>query len=242
MNFYPIRVNIFPKEETSYSIISKITLGIILATCLYFSIQNYKYFATSIWLNIFGIGAATEWFFNIGPKLDRFYRFRHNHCTFAGSFIIFACLNTTSTILHQIGYQWAIFIAGVCYIPDAGAYLIGNLIIKPLKLKTTMINPASPKKSWEALLGSIPISLFFNLYFIYPQMPKTFLIGFWGAFLVVFVGVFVGAFGDMFESWTKRKAGVKESSILLGPMGGFLDRIDSLLSVSIIFIIAFYLF
>ena len=35
--------------------------------------------------------------------------------------------------------------------------------------------------------------------------------------------------GDLFKSWVKRRAGVKDSSNIFGPSGGLLDQLDSLL-------------
>ncbi len=35
--------------------------------------------------------------------------------------------------------------------------------------------------------------------------------------------------GDLFESWIKRRAGVKDSSTCFGPSGGLLDQLDSFL-------------
>jgi phosphatidate cytidylyltransferase len=47
----------------------------------------------------------------------------------------------------------------------------------------------------------------------------------------VFVAVIAQA-GDFFESWMKRRAGVKDSSNLIPGHGGLFDRADGLLAVS----------
>ena len=82
----------------------------------------------------------------------------------------------------------------------------------------------SPNKTWEGsianFLAAVGAAAALGYFLKYP-MDKMLLLG-------VSCGV-IGQFGDLFESYLKRQAGVKDSGNLLPGHGGVFDRLDSLL-------------
>lgn len=106
---------------------------------------------------------------------------------------------------------------------DVGAYFFGRTFGGP------KIAPAiSPSKTWSGLAGaSIAASL--ALVLINPPDSS---VQAWG--LQVWMGTWcaiIAQTGDFFESWMKRRAGVKDSGSLIPGHGGLFDRADGLIAV-----------
>jgi phosphatidate cytidylyltransferase len=103
---------------------------------------------------------------------------------------------------------------------DTGAYYVGVSYGKH-----RLAPQASPKKSWEGVIGGTLLT-FFGIWFcreaFFPELGwRT---GFWlGVLLSIAAPI-----GDLVESLFKRDAAVKDSSDRIPGHGGFLDRIDSL--------------
>jgi phosphatidate cytidylyltransferase len=88
----------------------------------------------------------------------------------------------------------------------------------------------SPKKTWEGLFGGIGGGLACAAIVIALSPNLS-----WGSGLLIGAIIpIVGLFGDLAISMIKRDVGVKDASQLFPGHGGFLDRIDSILLVSII--------
>jgi phosphatidate cytidylyltransferase len=117
---------------------------------------------------------------------------------------------------------WLLLVIGATWAADVGAYAVGSLWGR------RKIAPrVSPGKTWEGTFGGfgaaalavLGIAALFGL-----GRPEA-------AVAAVTIGPAAFA-GDLLESWTKRRAGVKDSGTLLPGHGGMLDRIDSLIAVA----------
>ncbi len=97
---------------------------------------------------------------------------------------------------------------------DIGAYFSGKLI-GGAKLAPRI----SPNKTWAGLLGGMMCAMAVSYYVHAAQMGTLVM----GASIAL-----LGQTGDIFESWVKRRAGVKDSGKILPGHGGLLDRFDGL--------------
>ena len=109
------------------------------------------------------------------------------------------------------------------WISDSAAYLCGRLWGRR-KLAVTI----SPGKTWEGVFGALAgVALYYGLVSASGLVHSGILQGAAGFVIFVFLAV-LGIEGDLFESWIKRTAGVKDSGVLFPGHGGVLDRIDAL--------------
>jgi phosphatidate cytidylyltransferase len=126
---------------------------------------------------------------------------------------------------------------------DTGAYFTGRALGGP-KIAPSI----SPSKTWSGLCGgmiaaaavlaiSIGVLRFgvSGLNGTGPDVRGSFFARETGIAALAGGGLAVAAqVGDFFESWLKRRAGVKDSSRLIPGHGGVFDRVDGLLPVAII--------
>lgn len=106
---------------------------------------------------------------------------------------------------------WLLFVvAGT----DIGAYFVGQAIGK------TKFCETSPNKTMEGVIGGVITASI---------LGSLFAIGEYEFFQVIIISALVSVasvFGDLFESYLKREAGIKDSGDLFPGHGGVLDRLD----------------
>lgn len=107
---------------------------------------------------------------------------------------------------------------------DIGAYFTGRALGGP------KIAPAiSPSKTWAGLLGGILGAL---VILVLSARLSNAVPAWWQVLGIAVLAAIVAQAGDFFESWMKRRAGVKDSGRLIPGHGGLFDRVDGLIAVS----------
>ena len=210
--------------------------------------------AWMVFVLVVGIGVWFEWSalcLLMYPPGGKRTAWRYGGAVYCG----IACAVLLALRDLPMGMFWVLMIVGAVIGTDIGAYFAGRAIGGP-KIAPSI----SPSKTWAGLLGGMigaasmilavqwvwhsglceavnPVTLPPNkvmfdgpcslgLAPISYLMPSSFVVG---ALIAV-----IAQAGDFFESWMKRKAGVKDSGKLLPGHGGLFDRVDGLLLVLVV--------
>jgi len=175
--------------------------------------------------------SAAFWVLAAAPWLAKKARPGPLACALAGWLVVWPTW-FAFVVLRDASPWLLLAIAALVWIADIAAYFAGR------KFGNRKLAPAiSPGKTWAGVYGAIagvaaygavlswishayatPISAIFAPALGIPAIAAMLLLT---AFSVT---------GDLFESWMKRGAGLKDSSSLLPGHGGVLDRIDALTS------------
>ncbi|MBR0555711.1 phosphatidate cytidylyltransferase [Ciceribacter sp. L1K23] len=118
-----------------------------------------------------------------------------------------------------VGFAAMLFVFAVVWSTDILAYFVGRAIGGP-KLAPRI----SPGKTWSGAIGGTLAGVIggVSLALVYFQN-----VGLWVVVVALLLSVF-SQIGDLFESFIKRRFGVKDSSHLIPGHGGVMDRVDGL--------------
>jgi phosphatidate cytidylyltransferase len=134
------------------------------------------------------------------------------------------------TPMYSLWLVVLIFLA--VWATDTGALVSGNLI-GGAKLAPRL----SPNKTWAGSIGGLACAAVIGI------AVATFLHArIWPATVFALLLSLAGQFGDLFESFVKRRMGRKDSGGLIPGHGGVLDRIDSMLFAAPVAAVAILVF
>lgn len=117
------------------------------------------------------------------------------------------------------GFAAMLFIFAVVWATDILAYFIGRAIGGP-----KLAPPISPGKTWSGAIGGALSAVVAGTLVHMIFFPLN---GLWVPAIALVLSVF-SQVGDLFESFIKRRFGVKDSSRLIPGHGGVMDRVDGL--------------
>lgn len=142
-----------------------------------------------------------------------------NIITFCYVFLIFC--NSAYEIYKYQSPIFFLYVISICFFTDIGGYVFGKII------GGKKLSNISPNKTISGTVGSfifsiIPLILILNTNYLDLKLNlKNFV-------FCLFVSL-ISQLGDLFVSFLKRKAEVKDTGKILPGHGGILDRVDGII-------------
>ena len=142
-----------------------------------------------------------------------------NILTFSYIFFIFCFLTYKIYILE--GPLFFFYILSICFFTDIGGYIFGKII------GGRKLSKISPNKTVSGTIGSfifsiIPLIFFLNIKYLDLEFNTNHI-------LFILLISLISQLGDLFVSFLKRKAKIKDTGQILPGHGGVLDRFDGII-------------
>ena len=142
-----------------------------------------------------------------------------NIITFCYIFFIFC--NLTYNIYRSEGPIFFLYVISICFFTDIGGYIIGKIV------GGIRLSKISPNKTISGAIGSfifstIPLIIFFKFNLLNLEINTNNII-----FCLTLS--LISQIGDLFVSYLKRKANIKDTGNILPGHGGILDRVDGII-------------
>ena len=136
-------------------------------------------------------------------------------------YIFFIFCNISYQIFRYEGSVLFLYIISICFFTDIGGYVFGKII------GGKKLSKISPNKTISGSVGSfilsiIPLIIVSNFNYLDLELNLTNII------FCLLISL-ISQLGDLFISFIKRKAKIKNTGNLLPGHGGLLDRIDGII-------------
>jgi len=210
----------------SENLIRRIFTSLLLLSILFISVFINHY----SWLLLIILG-STICFFEFSNLSKKIWKKKISYIYFVNlmSFFYLIIFVYSAYYIYLSGLVVIIFIILTCVFSDIGGYTIGKTIGGK---KLTKI---SPNKTISGSIGSfvfslIPILFIFLMYDTTKNTDlKIYLIDYPNIFTISLLISLFCQIGDLFISYFKRKAKVKDTGSILPGHGGILDRVDGVI-------------
>jgi len=190
---------------------------------LVFLTANILYFETFLVLLVVSLIALLKEWWELSANLNGYLR-----RSVIGFFWFAPALFALGWLRYVYGASPVFWAISIVVASDVAAYFCGRTFGK-----RKIFPLISPGKTWEGFLGGLTAAGVVGV------VLGIILGGEWaaGGVLVALLTSIAGVIGDLTESYVKRCAGVKDSGQILPGHGGVLDRLDSHLFGSPIFVV-----
>jgi phosphatidate cytidylyltransferase len=166
------------------------------------------------------LAAVAFWLLVALPWLIRGWHVRHPALLAATGWLVLFPTWFAMMEFHAMRPALLLALLAVVSVADIGAYFSGRALGRH-KLAPSV----SPGKTWEGVAGGLLGVACYGVAWKLLESPVG--VPFPGFSLLLAMAA-VSVVGDLFESWLKRQAGLKDSGRILPGHGGVLDRIDGM--------------